>query len=205
MAYDLEGRLLEVCNCEVLCPCWIGENPDNGTCDAALAWHIDRGTIEGVDVAGRTLAVLSYIPGNVLHGNWKAVVYVDDEATSAQQEAMLKVWTGQLGGPVADLAQLIGEVVAVERAPIVFTVDEGRGTFKIGSGMNPALDAELAPFTGANGKPTTLVDTVFTTIPGSPAYVSKAAHYRRNTSQYGLSDIDLTGHNAVQGDFRFIA
>jgi len=33
MAYHLEGRLLEVCDCRVLCPCWIGEDPDNGTCD----------------------------------------------------------------------------------------------------------------------------------------------------------------------------
>jgi hypothetical protein len=32
MAYQLEGQLLEVCNCNVLCPCWIGEDPDNGTC-----------------------------------------------------------------------------------------------------------------------------------------------------------------------------
>ena len=24
MGYQLEGRLLEVCNCRVLCPCWIG-------------------------------------------------------------------------------------------------------------------------------------------------------------------------------------
>ena len=33
MAYTLEGRILEVCDCNVLCPCWIGEDPDNGTCD----------------------------------------------------------------------------------------------------------------------------------------------------------------------------
>ena len=25
MSYRLEGTLLEVCNCEVLCPCWIGD------------------------------------------------------------------------------------------------------------------------------------------------------------------------------------
>ena len=29
MAYHLEGSLLEVCDCRVLCPCWIGEDPDN--------------------------------------------------------------------------------------------------------------------------------------------------------------------------------
>ena len=43
MAYHLEGRLLEVCDCRVLCPCWIGEDPDNGTCDTVLAYHFDAG------------------------------------------------------------------------------------------------------------------------------------------------------------------
>ena len=52
MAYEIEGKLLEVCTCNVLCPCWIGEDPDGGTCDSALAWHIDGGSIEGVDVDG---------------------------------------------------------------------------------------------------------------------------------------------------------
>ena len=96
--YELEGRLLEVCDCNVLCPCWIGEDPDNGTCDAIVAWAIDKGEIEGVDVSGRTVAMLGHIPGNILEGNWTAAVFVDDESTEEQQEAMLKVFTGQLGG-----------------------------------------------------------------------------------------------------------
>ncbi len=49
--YQLEGRLLEVCSCGVLCPCWVGADPDGGTCDSALGWHIDSGTIQGVDVS----------------------------------------------------------------------------------------------------------------------------------------------------------
>jgi hypothetical protein len=32
MSYPLDGDLLEVCDCRVLCPCSIGEIPDNGTC-----------------------------------------------------------------------------------------------------------------------------------------------------------------------------
>ncbi len=63
------------------------------------------------------LALSVHIPGNVLAGNWTAVVYVDDQATKTQEEALLKVFTGQLGGAIADIAGLIGEVVAVERAP----------------------------------------------------------------------------------------
>jgi len=52
MAYKLEGSILEVCDCNVLCPCWVGEKPDNGTCQSALAYHFDRGTIDGIDVSG---------------------------------------------------------------------------------------------------------------------------------------------------------
>lgn len=113
--YELEGRLLEVCTCDVLCPCWVGADPDGGTCDAAVAYHIDRGTIQGVDVGGLTFAASVHIPGNILKGNWRALAYVDEQATQAQQDALLAVFTGQLGGPIADLAALIGEVVGVER------------------------------------------------------------------------------------------
>jgi hypothetical protein len=205
MSYQLEGRILEACNCKVLCPCWIGEDPDYGTCEAMVAWHIDQGAIDGLDVSDRTLALISHIPGNILQGNWKAVVYVDDGASPAQQEALVNAWSGKLGGPLADLAQLVGEVVGVERAPITFAVDQGKGTLRIGESVRPVLEAELAPFQGATGHPTTLLDTVFSTIPGSPAYVSKAARYRRNTAQHGLRDVDIEGHNAIQGTFSFVA
>ena len=36
MGYHLKGELLEVCDCNTLCPCWIGENPDNGTCQSFM-------------------------------------------------------------------------------------------------------------------------------------------------------------------------
>src|SRR6516162_8345059 len=130
MGYQVEGRLLEVCDCNVLCPCWIGEDADNGTCDAIAAWHIDRGEINGIDVSGRTIAALPHIPGNILAGNWKALVVIDDGASQEQQDAILKVWTGALGGPIADLAKLVGEVVGVERAPVTFLVEGGKGTIK---------------------------------------------------------------------------
>ena len=62
MAYEIEGRLLEVCTCNVLCPCWVGEDPDYKTCDTTIAWGIEKGTIEGVNVDGLTMAVSAHIP-----------------------------------------------------------------------------------------------------------------------------------------------
>ncbi len=197
--YEVEGRLLEVCTCNTLCPCWVGEDPDGGTCDSILAWYVDRGTVQGVDVSDRAIVASVHIPGNVLAGNWKEVVYVDDRCTEEQQEALLRVFTGQLGGAIADLASLAGEVVAVERAPVTFTVQNGEGIIKIGE----VAEARLAPFRGATGETTALHDTVFTTIPGSPAYPGKADVFRRHGSSYGLSDVDISGRNAIQGTFRF--
>ena len=132
MSYQLEGKLLEVCDCNVLCPCWVGEDADNGTCDTVLAYHIDKGKINGTDVSGLTLALTAHIPGNILQGNWRVVLFVDDKASPQQQEAMLNAWTGRLGGPLADMAKLVGEVVAVERVPIGFDVEAGEGRLRIG-------------------------------------------------------------------------
>ncbi len=198
MAYQLEGSMLEVCTCKVICPCWVGEDPDGGTCDGVIAYHIDKGKVNGVDVSGRTFVVLAHIPGNVLKGNWRVVVYVDDKATPQQQEALMKAFTGKLGGPLKDQAQLIGEVLAVERVPITFAVEKGNGRLKIG----PNIEAELTALKGATG-PTTLHDSVFSNIPGSPAYVSKAPKYVANLPKYGFN-INLKNHNAVQGSFRFV-
>jgi hypothetical protein len=202
MAYDIEGRLLEVCTCNVLCPCWVGEDPDYKTCDTTIAWGIEKGTIEGVDVSGLTLAVSAHIPKNILEPkSWTAAVFVDDKATEQQHGALLKLFTGQLGGAVADLAGLIGEVVAVEKVPITFSVQDGKGRLALGE----LVEADMTPYVGATGKPTTLAETVFSTIPGSPVYAAKASRYRRDGSQHGIPSVDLEGHNALQGHFKFAA
>jgi hypothetical protein len=200
MTYHLEGRLLEVCDCRVLCPCWIGEDPDNGTCDTIVAYHFDKGVIDGVDVTDRTIAIVAHLPGNILKGNWRVAVYVDDRASDDQMEALLRVYTGQAGGPIADIAKLVGEVVAVERVPINFNVDRGRGTIKIGENQY----AELEPYQGATGTNTTLSDTIFSTVPGAPVFVGKSPRYISKQPALGI-DVDLTGHNALQSTFVFDA
>ena len=124
-----------------------------------------------------------------------------DGATDEQQAALLKVFTGQLGGAIADLAGLIGEVVSVERVPITFTVDGGRGRLTVGT----IADAVLTPFTGATGMPTVLAETVFSTVPGSPVYAAKSDYFTRDGAPHGLPSVDRQGNNALQGHFRFAA
>jgi len=198
VAYDVEGSLLEACSCNVLCPCWIGEDPDRGTCDSINAYHLDSGTIRGVDVSGLSFVNVCQIPGNVLNpGTWRVVSFVDDRATDEQFEAISDAFGGRLGGPLADLAGLVGEVVAVERAPIAHETSGGTGTLRIGD----AVEAEMHPYAGPDGTKTTLRDSIFSTVPGSPAYVAVADHYSVDLPQYGMQ-WSFEKSNAIQSDWK---
>lgn len=197
VVYDLQGTLLEACSCGVLCPCWIGEDPDEGYCLAVNAYNFTRGTINGVDVSGLTLVNVVHIPGNVLTpGSWKEVSYVDEHASDEQLTAITDAYHGKLGGPLADLAGLVGEVLAVERAPISHELEGGHGTLRVGD----VVFAEMAPYTGPDGTVTTLRDSIFSTVPGSPAWVSKAATNRVDLPEHDMV-WEFEGKNAIQSDY----
>jgi hypothetical protein len=195
--YSLQGTLTEVCSCNVLCPCWIGEDPDGGECYAIVAWHIDSGQVTGIDVSGRSLVAVAHIPGNILAGNWELVLLVDEHTNPEQRDALVKVFSGQLGGPLADFAQLIGTVKGVESVPISQQVRGGTGTLSIPG----IVEAEMEPYRSPLGDVTTLRDSIFSTVPGSPAWVSKATRHRVNLPQYGMS-WEYEGRNAIQAEWK---
>jgi len=196
--YRLEGTLLEACSCDVLCPCWIGEDPDGGECYGIVAYHFSKGEIDGVDVSGLNLVNINHIPGNVLTpGSWRVVMLVDAAATEKQRDALVRAFTGKLGGPLADLAGLVGELRGIEIVPIRHEISGGRGVLRI----DGILEAEMSPYTGPDGSTTTLRDSIFSTVPGSPAYVAKASRNRFSFPKYGLH-WQYEGRNAIQSDYR---
>ena len=197
VVYDLTGTLLEVCTCGVLCPCWVGEDPDGGDCRSVLSYHFTEGVVRGVDVSGRTIANVVHIPGNVLAGNWRVAQFVDDGASDEQFEALGDAYLGKLGGPLADLAGLVGELITRQRVPISHKVVDGVGTLSVGD----FVSCEMEPFRGPDGQITTLRESLFSTVPGSPAYVAKATSQRIDLPQYGLT-WTAENANAIQADYR---
>ena len=196
--YVLRGTLLEACTCNILCPCWVGEDPDGGTCDSILAYHFERGTIGDVDVSGLTLVAAAHIPGNILNGNFRTVHLVDDRASHEQLAALSDVFQGRLGGPVADLANLIGDYLGMLQAPIEFALHEGQGSLRIGDRLLSVME----PYRGPDGTVTTLRDSIFSTIPGAPAWISKASQTSVNLPEQGMV-WSVRDRNAIQGEFKF--
>ncbi|HZP90581.1 MAG TPA: DUF1326 domain-containing protein [Actinomycetota bacterium] len=195
--YRLAGTLLEACSCDVLCPCWIGEDPDGGECYGIVAYHFSEGVIEGVDVSGLSLVNINHIPGNILTpGSWQVVMILDSAGSEAQRDALVRAFSGKLGGPLADLTGLVGEVLGIETLPITHETTGGRGVLRV----QGVLEAEMAPYSGPDGSTTVLENSIFSTVPGSPAYVGKASRNRLSLPKYGM-EWEFENRNAIQSDW----
>lgn len=197
-SYQLVGTLLEACSCGVLCPCWIGEDPDGGECFGINAYNFTAGNVGDVDVSGLSLVRVLHIPGNVLTPtSWKVVTLVDARASDDQRDALVGLFRGKYGGPLADLAGLVAEEVAVRSVPIRHELVAGKGTLAI----DGIVDSEMEPYRGPEGTVTTLRDSVFSTVPGSPAWVAKATRHRVNLPEFGMV-WEYAGRNAIQSEYR---
>src|SRR5215203_6196830 len=87
-------------------------------CRATLAFNIREGEVDGTDVRGRRVVTIIDTPKVMTDGNWRLGMFVDERANDEQAEKLARVFSGQLGGPMAGLAPLVGEVLGVERARI---------------------------------------------------------------------------------------
>ena len=112
------------------------------------------------------------------------------------RSAILEAWHGRLGGPLADLNALVGEDVAIESMPIDHNLKGGEGTITVGD----KIRATMAPYRSAYGAITTLRDSIFSTIPGAPAYIAKASEHVVNIPEHGMV-WTFKDRNAIQGDF----
>ena len=105
--WSLKGDYFENCNCQVLCPCVVPGppiEPTEGHCDVGLAFHIDGGDYYGVSrvsLNGLNFVIAAHTPGVMGHGGWTTAFYVDRRADSRQREALNRILSGEIGGPMA--------------------------------------------------------------------------------------------------------
>ncbi|MCW7944503.1 VldV [Streptomyces hygroscopicus] len=154
MAWNLSGTYVESCNCDVVCPCTtsgLTAPADQERCQVTLAFNVASGEIDGVDVAGLSVVVFADTPRVMAEGGWQVVLYVDGSADDSQAEALGKVFSGQVGGPMAAVTPLIGEVLGVERVPIDH-LDEGRRhTVRVADAIDIEIEDQVAPQFGEDG------------------------------------------------------
>jgi hypothetical protein len=154
MAWQLKGSYVETCSCDLICPC--NATFDHGAtydyCRVVLVFKLESGDIDGTDVGGLTVAVIADTPKVMTEGNWKVGLFIDAAASDEQAEKLGGVFSGQMGGPMAALGPLIGEVLGVERVPIEVSDDGLAHSVRIGDNVDFEIE-DIVPFGIETGEP----------------------------------------------------
>jgi hypothetical protein len=138
MAWTLKGHMTENCSCNMFCPCWFAVQEymimDQGWCAGSLTFQIEEGQSDGVDLSGRTVAMLVDWPGPTLFdGNGTARVFHDDGASDEQARELAAIFQGQKGGTFEMLAGLVSNWLPVEKSSIEVSRDGDIITANVGS------------------------------------------------------------------------
>src|SRR6476620_11232008 len=139
MSWNLKGSYVETCSCELMCPCNLSF--DHGAtydfCRVTLVFNIREGQIEGTDISGLKVAAIADTPKVM---------------TDEQFGKLLQVFGGQLGGPMAALTPLVGEMLGAERATIDVVDDGLRHSVRVGDVIDFEIE-DIVPFGVESGQP----------------------------------------------------
>jgi hypothetical protein len=145
---ELKGDYLETRTCDVYTgPCFANGQGGLTGQDAIMAWSIDRGTYEGVSLAGLKVVVVVNASDTLGFGGTlvshpdpiRSVIIVDGKATHRQREALVQFATIN--------AKHAGEVVKVLSAPIEMSLDHFAAVGRLKAGKY----AEIATRKLGNG------------------------------------------------------
>jgi len=197
MTWRVEGTYFENCNCDMVCPCstsGLTAPADQDRCNVALAFHVAAGQVDEVDVSGLTVAVVADTPALMSEGGWRIGMFMDDAAAPEQAEALSKVFSGQLGGPMAGLRPLIAENLGSETEPIQYIEHGMRHKVSVGDAISMEVEDFVSP----------LDDTgrgVRVSGVGFPADTLAAGHaVSGSVDAFGLK-WDNTGKNSFSAPF----
>ncbi len=124
LADDLKGDYLETRTCDIYTgPCFANGQVGLTGRDAMQAWSIDRGTYEGIELAGLKVIVITTASDTLGFGGTlninphqiRSVVVVDSQATPVQRAALARF--------ASEYARHAGEIVKITSAPISMNVD----------------------------------------------------------------------------------
>lgn len=161
MAWQLEGTYIENCTCDVVCPCGasgFSAPADTERCNAVLAWHIESGEVDGTDVSDRSVVLVLDAPRQMSDGNWRVGMFMDERANTEQADKLGAIFSGQMGGPLANVVPLISENLGMEAASIEHVDDGRRHRVKVGDAIEVEIEDVVSPF-DPDGPPPKLTET----------------------------------------------
>jgi hypothetical protein len=120
--WRVAGTYYESCNCEAVCPCRRLDGKPGGRsshrlCQFLLSWHVAEGRADGVDLAGRSVAMAGFYDSDEKGSPWTVSLYIDRSAGDAAFDALSGIFLGKRGGNIFFTSNIL-HVIAVRRADI---------------------------------------------------------------------------------------
>lgn len=138
MTWNLSGKMVESCTCNMLCPCWFGVKElmimDKGYCAGPILFRTQNGEANGIGLKGRDVVLAFDFPGpTIFDGNATCRLYIDDRTDTNQQKVLEDIFQGKRGGPIEIMSKLTSNWLSTQCTKIGVEDDGNNLTATIGS------------------------------------------------------------------------
>jgi hypothetical protein len=153
--WTIKGREFVNCNCSYGCPCQFNGLPTHGHCQAVAGAEIDEGHHGSTRLDGLRYVGIFRWPGAIHEGRGEAAVIIDERATPAQRDALLRILSGQDTEPGATIFNVFAGTFETMHEPIVSRIDfdvdvDGRRARLVVPGISDGRGEPIRnPVTGA--------------------------------------------------------
>jgi hypothetical protein len=121
--WEFQARQFANCNCSYGCPCQFNALPTYNTCQAVVGFDIEKGHHGKTRLDGLKIAGIFRWPGPIHEGKGEAAVAIDEAATPAQREALLRILSGQDTEPGATIFNVFASTLEKLHDPIFTRID----------------------------------------------------------------------------------
>jgi hypothetical protein len=183
--WHITGEWLDVCSCNSPCPCTYAQPPTGNHCEVLWAYRINEGHYGTTPMAGLRIVLLANFTGNLWDGAQLAAgIFLDASANEAQRAALVAIFTGQVGGWMAEFVpQKVREVRGVEFADITVDISDTLERWYVS--VDDRVEASGRPMYGPTSDTTKLLQS-----------------YNPPGSEVGPTDAPVTWGKSVAGRWK---
>ncbi|MDP6549526.1 MAG: DUF1326 domain-containing protein [Dehalococcoidia bacterium] len=194
--WNITGNYFEACNCEAACLCVFLSPPTTEECTVLVGWHIEQGAFGDLALDGLNVALAVHSPGPMAEVQWKVALYLDENTSQTQQDALTQIFAGQAGGHFAAIGQHIGEVLGVKSAAIDFQANGKQRSLRIGG----VAETNIEAIVGGGGAQVTVSGDPLGIVPGEPMVVARSG--RLSYHDHGM-EWELSSKNGFYSAFTY--
>lgn len=148
--WHMKCDYVETCNCDYGCPCNFSGFPTYGFCRALTLYHIREGSYGGERLDNLDLIYAASWPKAIHEGNGTMQLFISNQATAAQRNALVEIFSGRAKGEgaFAIFATTIKYFLEPQFVEIKAKVDGKKSSFSVPGVIDVQVESFKNPVTG---------------------------------------------------------